>query len=289
MQPVAVVTGASAGIGRHTAHAFAAAGWAVVLAARDPAALAEAAAGCPGPALAVPTDTSDPAAVEALAAAAVAHFGRLDAWVNNAAVAAFGSVADTPTADVRRILEVNVLGYLHGVRAALPRLRRAGGGTIVNVASAVGVLGHPAATGYAMSKFAIRGLSRSLRQELLLAGDRRIRVCVVLPSSIDTPLYRNAATYGGARAHPIPPVYRPQRVARRIVALTRRPRRQTYVGAAGRIAALGYRMLPGVADRLYVAMVRRWQFGPEPAPPTTGNLYAPRHAERLPAGARPRP
>ncbi|GGK23956.1 hypothetical protein GCM10010124_15600 [Pilimelia terevasa] len=283
---VAVVTGGSSGVGRATAVAFARRGWAVVLAGRDGAALAEVAARCGPHTLAVPTDVTDAAAVVELAERAAGRFGRLDLWVNNAAVATFGSVEATPVADVRRVVEVNVLGYLHGVRAALPWLRAAGGGTVVNIASAVGVLGHPSAAGYAMSRFAVRGLSASVRQELLLAGERRIRVCTVLPSSIDTPLYGWAGNYSGRTVAALPPVYPPARVALRVLRLADRPRRTVYVGAAGHLAALANRCAPAVVDRLYVAWTRRRQLTPPAAPPTAGNLYAPRHR---PPGAAPAP
>ncbi|GGJ87249.1 hypothetical protein GCM10010123_16050 [Pilimelia anulata] len=274
---VVVVTGGSSGIGRATARAFVRRGWAVVVAGRDPAALDRVRDECG--AYGVPTDVSDPDAAVALAAAAVDRYGRLDAWVNAAAVAAFGSVEATPPADARRVVEVNALGYLYGVRAALPHLRRAGGGTIVNVASAVGVLGHPGAAGYAMSRFAVRGLSASLRQELLLARERRIAVCTVLPASVDTPLYRAAANHSGRVVRALPPVYRPGRVAAAIVGLPDRPRRTTYVGAAGRAAGLAYRLAPALVDRVYVAHARRNQFLPEPAAATSGNLYEPLHPD----------
>src|SRR5690349_9529059 len=139
---VVVVTGASGGIGAATALALAEKGAAVVLAARRAGALRAVADRCVaagkaagGRALAVPTDVTDPAAVTALAHAATGEFGRLDAWVNNAGVGLYARLADVPLDELRRVVDVNLLGYLYGVRAALPELRAAGGGVIVNVAS----------------------------------------------------------------------------------------------------------------------------------------------------------
>ncbi|MFJ3202854.1 SDR family NAD(P)-dependent oxidoreductase [Streptomyces sp. NPDC086989] len=135
---VVVVTGASSGVGRVTAVECARRGAHVVLAARSGVQLAEVARECRargGEALAVPTDVSDERAVEALARAAVRRFGRIDVWVNAAGVGILGRFDQVPLGQLRRVIDVNVLGAVLGARAAVPVMRRQGGGTLIDVAS----------------------------------------------------------------------------------------------------------------------------------------------------------
>jgi NAD(P)-dependent dehydrogenase (short-subunit alcohol dehydrogenase family) len=130
----------------------------VVLAARRADALAEVAKECEaagGEALAVPTDVADADAVQALARRAVERFGRIDAWVNAAAVTAFAPFLEIPLEDFRRILDVDVMGYVHGARAALPYLRDQGRGVLINVSSIVAVVPQPYTYAYSMAKAAV--------------------------------------------------------------------------------------------------------------------------------------
>jgi NAD(P)-dependent dehydrogenase (short-subunit alcohol dehydrogenase family) len=266
---VVVLTGASSGIGAATAEALAARGAAVVLAARRVGALHRVAGRCGGRTLVVPTDVSDPGAVEALARAAETRFGRIDAWINNASVGVYAPLADAPVDDVRRAIEVNLLGYLYGVQAALPRLR-ADGGVIVNVASVLAATTVPWMGAYNMSKHAVRALSDTLRQELT---DGSVSVCTVLPASIDTPFYRHAANRTGRAVQPIPPVYPAGVVARTIVSVLRRPRREAYAGRLGHVLAVQQRLLPGATEWVMARYARRVALGSAPAPPTDGNLF----------------
>ena len=278
-ESVIVITGASGGIGAATAEAVAETGARVVLAARRTAALDEVAARCVargGAALPVPTDVTDPAAVEALADAATERFGHIDAWVNNAAVALYARLAEAPLNEVRRVVDVNVFGYLHGVRTALPRLRASGGGVIVNIASVLSDLTAPYMGAYIFSKHAVRALSSIARQELT---DERVSVCTVLPASIDTPLYRHAANHLGRAARPVPPVYMPDHVAAVVVRLLRRPRREAYAGRLGRLAVWPRRLVPGLTERFGAAAGRAVMLDDDPVPPTAGNLFAPDPAE----------
>jgi NAD(P)-dependent dehydrogenase (short-subunit alcohol dehydrogenase family) len=204
-----VVTGASSGIGRATAHAFAREGARLALAARREAALVDTAAECmlmgAKAAIAVPTDVSDAQAVEKLAERAVAAFGVLDVWVNNAGVMVLAPVEDGPLEAFRRVMDVNFYGYLHGARAALRRFREQQHGVLINNASILGTIGWPYAGAYVASKFAIRGLSECLRQEVRDAPG--IQVCTMLPAAIDTPIFRRCANYTPWPAKAVPPVY----------------------------------------------------------------------------------
>ncbi len=278
---IVVVTGASSGIGRATALAFATRGSAVVLAARRQPALNEVARECEsagGQALAVPTDVSDFKAVDELARRAVQRFGRIDVWVNDAAVTLFAPFLEAPLEDIRRVLEVNVIGYVHGAKAALPYMKEQGAGVLVNVSSVVGVVPQPYTHAYSMSKAAVKVLSESLRQELMLEGSRsrKIKVASVLPPTIDTPFFNHTANYTGREVKAMPPVYTPERVARTIVNLVRVPRREVVVGPMGRNLVLQAKLAPGLAGRAMAVQVDKAHLSrTKPAPASEGNLYVP--------------
>ena len=183
----------------------------------------------------LPTDVTDPAAVERLAESAVAVFGRLDAWVNNATAGAVGLFEEIPLAQLRRVIEVNLLGVAYGMRAALPHLRASGGGVLVNNASALAAIAMPYQSVYNAAKQGVRGLADTVRQELRVTGERRIAICTVLPAGTAAPVRRYAA---GRRIAPPPPVQPPEVAAHTIVRLLTRPRREAYAGGAGRTAAV---------------------------------------------------
>ena len=170
---VVVITGASRGISRATARLFAERGASVVLAARSEGALLEAAAECEAMsarALVVPTDVADWEAVEGLARRSVERFGRIDVWVNNAVLAAVGRLEDVPPVANRRVVEANLLGYMHRARAALRRFWEQDSGVLINMSSGFGLVGAPYADAYTATKFAQRGLAQALRGELRGSG-----------------------------------------------------------------------------------------------------------------------
>lgn len=247
---VAVVAGASTGIGRATALAFAARGARVVCAARGEAALdslVQQIADSGGRAAAVPTDVTDPAAVRSLAGAAEERFGRIDTWVNAAAVAVYGRVEDITDEEFDRVMRVNFLGQVHGVHAALPALRRAGGGGIIGIASMEGVRALPLHAPYAASKWALRGFYDCLRMELAQEG-APVAVTTILPASIDTPFFEHSRSKLGAMPAPPPPVYAPEIVAETVVYAAEHPRREIPVGGSAVGLYLAQRLSPALAD-----------------------------------------
>jgi short-subunit dehydrogenase len=275
---VVVITGASSGIGRATALRFAAKGARLVLAARGAESLEEVARECKkrgARAIAVPTDMTNVAKVEELAARAVKEFGRLDVWVNNAAVGAFGLLTEIPPKDFQRVLDVNISGYVNGARAALPRLHAQGSGTLINVASIVSEIPLPYSAAYSISKAAVRALSVSLRSELAREGVDGVHVCTLLPATIDTPFYQNAANYTGRRPMAMPPVYTPERVATAMVRLVDHPRRETVAGGlAGRLLVLQHKVTPGAVEAATARQVDTRQLSRrQSAPLTSGNLH----------------
>jgi short-subunit dehydrogenase len=273
---VVVITGGSSGIGRAAALEFASKGSTVVVAARSEKQLREVAAQCDrlgGRGLAVPVDVKDEGLVRELARKVMETFGRIDVWVNNAAVTLFGRIEETPYEACRQVMETNFFGYLHGVRAAIPIFREQGRGVLINVSSMVGKVGQPYTGMYVASKFAINGLSESLRMELMDAPD--IHVCTVLAGSIDTPLFQHGANYTGRAAKPMEPVYSAGKAADTIVRLAKHPRREVYVGSAAAMLHLARTVAPPLAEKTVARQVTADHFQDRPAPITSGNLDKP--------------
>lgn len=278
-----VVTGASSGIGRACAREFAQLGANVVLAARDERALQDAAGECEaagGAALTVVTDVSDEDAVQKLAERAIDRFGRIDVWVNNAAVIAFGPFEDTPPRAFRRVLETNLFGQIHGSRAAIHHFRERDSGVLINVASLWGQVTSPWVTPYVTSKFAVRAFTACLRQGVHdLEGHRDIHICTVMPESIGTPIFHHAGNYTGREVRPVPPVVAPERAARVIVRLAQRPRREVVVGWGAHVLSLVHKVVP---RRAFVALAPHvfelTALGRSGVAPTPGNLFEPMSA-----------
>lgn len=272
---VVVITGASSGIGRATALAFARQGAALVLAARRQAALHAVAEDCVeagGRALVAPADVTDQQAMNRLAERACTVFGRIDVWINNAGVMALGRFEDIPEEVFERVVRTNFLGTVHGCRAVLPHFLDRGEGVVINNASMVATVGQRYATAYVASKFAVRGFSESLRQELV--EEPGIHVCTVMPAAVDTPLWQHAANYTGRAVKPMEPVHPPEEVAAAILALARAPQRELFVGTEGRIAALANAVVPALAERSMAHGIDRNMFANRPARVTSGGVLS---------------
>ncbi|PSB17388.1 short-chain dehydrogenase [filamentous cyanobacterium CCP2] len=275
---VIVITGASSGIGKATALAFAQQGATLLLAARQADRLQELASECRilgGQAIAVPTEVTDEAAMNDLAKRAIDDFGRLDVWMNNAAVSLFARFEEAPIEAFRRVLEVNIFGYVYGARAALPYFREQGSGILINMDSIVGAAPQPYTSAYVMSKYAIRGLSDCLRMELHLDQASDIYVCTVMPASIDTPFFQHAANYTGRQTKALDPVYPAEKVAEAVVNLVKKPQREVLVGEAGYLLALQETFTPELYERMMAQQVHQNHFQDKLAPDTAGNLFEP--------------
>lgn len=273
---VVVITGASSGIGRATATLLARDGARLVLAARRKEALEEVADECRAlgaEALVVPTDVRDEQAMEQLASAAVATFGGFDVWINNAGVVMYAPFEEAPSEAFRTLIDTNLMGHVYGSQVAVRHFRERERGVLIQVASALGLFAAPYLSAYVASKFAIVGLSSSLRQELRPLPN--VHVCTVLPAAIDTPIYQQAANYTGRAVKPMSPVVSVERVARAIARCITHPRRHVVVGFTGWLGTLGYRIAPGLVEYIVGLRASRDHFQPKPEQLNAGNVFEP--------------
>jgi NAD(P)-dependent dehydrogenase (short-subunit alcohol dehydrogenase family) len=276
---VVLVTGASSGIGRATALQLARPGARLVLASRSAQALGEVERDCAGQGasvLVLPTDVSDPAAVEALFAAAVDRFGRVDAVVHSAAVVAYGRLQDVPDEVYDHALEVNLLGTVRVCRTALRLFGDQSGGRLVVVGSLLGKIATPYMSSYVAGKWGVHGLVRTLRIEARRTPG--IHVSLVSPGSVDTPVYAQAGSFTGRVGRPPPPVDPPDKVARAVVRAIERPRRETSVGLANGLTVFGFRFLPGLFDLLVTTLMEWGGQSFTRVDPNAGNVLEPHPA-----------
>ena len=271
---VVVVTGASSGIGRATAVLLTSQGAQVVLAARSETALLEAQRECrQGLTLVVPTDVSQPAQVDHLFAEAMKRYGRVDAVVHGAAVLAYGRFEDVPAEVFEASIRVTLLGTANVARAALRQFARQRRGSLVVVGSLLGKIATPYMSSYVTAKWAVHGLVRCLQIEARQSPD--VWVSLVSPGGVDTPVYTQAGTYAGRHGRPPPPVDAPEKVAKAIVQRIESPARETSVGLANGLTVLGFRLLPGVFDRIVTPLMRVGGLTRGQVDPTPGNVFEP--------------
>lgn len=276
-EQVVVVVGASSGIGLVTATRAAAQGARVVLAARNGHDLERAVEGIRrrgGRAVFVVADVADPDQVDAIANAAVADFGRIDTWVNNAAVSMYGRVMEITLADLRRQLDVNFWGVVHGCRTAVPHLARRGG-ALINVASVLADRAIPLQGMYCAAKHAMKAFTDTLRMELEADG-APISVTLVKPGSTDTPFFQKARTYLNREPRPVPPAHTPDVVAHAILACATQPERDIIVGGPGKLTSVLATVAPRLTDYYMERTLFENQQSDRPlAPGRRDNLYEP--------------
>jgi NAD(P)-dependent dehydrogenase (short-subunit alcohol dehydrogenase family) len=278
MPKVVVITGASAGVGRATAHAYAARGDSVALLARSEESLAAAAREVRergGRPLEIPCDVSDAAAVEGAAARAEAELGPIDVWVNNAMVTSLSRFEDMDPEEFRRVTDVTYHGVVHGTLTALRRMRPRDRGVVVQIGSSLAYRGIPLQSAYCGAKHAIQGFTESVRCELLHDGSKIHLTMVQLPA-LNTPQFTMARNRLPRHPMPVPPIYQPEVAADAIVWASEHRRREVWVGASTPPVIIGNALVPTAADHF----LARTGFDSQQSemPPAEGPdyLFAPR-------------
>ncbi|PWC54310.1 SDR family oxidoreductase [Azospirillum sp. TSO22-1] len=286
--PVVVITGASAGVGRATAHAFARRGARIGLLARDGEALhatEREVERLGGEAVALPADVSDFEAVDVAAEAVEETLGPIDVWVNNAMTTVFSPVRALEPHELHRVTQVCYFGCVHGTMAALRRMLPRDRGTIVQVGSALAFRGIPLQAAYCGAKHAIVGFTDSLRAELIHDGSN-VRLTAVHLPAMNTPQFDWARVRFARRPQPVGAIMQPERAAVAILHAAVHAPRDLWVGGSTVQTILGQMVAPGLMDRAAARMAYEQQFRPEPLPAGyRDNLYEPVHAPHATHGA----
>jgi NAD(P)-dependent dehydrogenase (short-subunit alcohol dehydrogenase family) len=233
----------------------------------------------------VRTDVTVDADLEHLRDQALARWGRIDVWVNNAGTTFFARLDEGDLAAHRRVIDTNLIAPIIATRLVLPVFRRQGVGTFINIGSVLSQVGQTFVPAYVISKFGLRGLSEAVRADV--ADTPGIQVATVLPYAVDTPHFQDAANATGKQARAMQPVQEPERVARAIVDVARRPRRERFVPRYV-VAGLALHWLwPDATERLLRRALSAFHLvGRQPV--TEGNLFSPAgtagsiHGERRP-------
>jgi short-subunit dehydrogenase len=247
----AVVTGASSGVGRAIARAFAEQGAKVALVARNVDGLEAAAREvreCGTEALVLALDVADADAVNQAADRVVSEWGNIDVWVNDAMVSVFSPAVEMTAQEFRRVTEVNYLGYVHGTLAALRYMRARNQGVIIQIGSALAYRSIPLQSAYCASKAAIRGFTDSLRSELIHEKSRVALTMLQLPA-VNTPQFEVVRSRLPLHPQPVPPIYQPELIGAAAVRAVLHPKREMWLGWSATKAIIGQRLIPGFLDR----------------------------------------
>ena len=276
---VVAITGASAGLGRAIAHAYAKRGATLGLMARNPEALAAARQECEnlgGQAIFIPTDVSDADAVERAASQIEQELGPIDIWVNDAMVSVFSPVKEMEASDYKRVTDVLYLGFVHGTLSALRRMLPRDRGTIIQIGSALAYRSIPLQSAYCACKHAINGFTDSLRCELIHDGSN-VKITAVHMPAMNTTQFDWVKNRMPDNTQPVPPIFEPEITAEVVVAagLAKRPRREYWVGSPTVAAIIGQKFIPGLLD-IYLGKTgyKSQQIQNEPRDPNApNNLY----------------
>lgn len=281
-EQVVVITGASSGIGLCTALSAAERGAKLVLVARSEEVLGDVARTIDeqgGEAVAVAADVADRAQLQNAADTAIARFGRIDTWINDAGISIYGLLQDVSEEDSRRLFDVNYWGVVHGSLIALPHLV-ASGGTLINVGSEASDVVIPYQGMYAASKHAVKGFTDALRIEVEQMLKLPVSVVLIQPTAVNTPYPEHARNYMGEAAKLPPPLIDPSRVAQAMLEAAESGGRDVRVGAMASANIATGRLLPRLFDRL-AAMRAKTQQADAPAHERSDALYRPSESGRI--------
>jgi short-subunit dehydrogenase len=278
VEGIALVTGASAGVGRATARRLAADGYDVALVARGHDGLDAARAEIEKlgrRAIVIPADVADSDQVEEAAERTESELGAIDLWVNNAMTTVFAPFMEIEPEEFKRVTEVTYLGVVWGTRAALRRMTARDRGSIVIVGSALAYRGIPLQSAYCGSKHAIKGFFESVRSELMHDGSS-VRISMVDLPGLNTPQFDHCRTRLPKQPQPVPPIYQPEVAADAVAYAARSGDREVYVGAPTWKTIMGERIAPALVDRYVSKQAWDGQLADQPVNgDRADNLFAP--------------
>lgn len=270
-----VITGASSGIGRAVAEAFAHEGCNLVLAARGEEGLEETVNLCRDlgvAAIAVPTDVSKDEEVKNLAEKALQYNGRIDIWVNNAGVMASGKFEDIPMETQEQVIKTNLFGYMHGAYEALKTFRKQKEGILINNVSIGGFMPAPYSAAYSASKFGIRGLMETLAGEI--SDEPNVFICNLYPQLQKSTGNLHSAKYSGLKLAISPTASDPRDTATKFVAVAKNPKLHTFPDATSYLLTKTYEFFPKtVINTASAGMRQLMRFAK--APVQEGNILEP--------------
>ncbi|PSL36370.1 short-subunit dehydrogenase [Planomicrobium soli] len=269
-----VVTGASSGFGKGIVKQLSAEGANVVLAARRTGLIEELAKECGPNALPVTTDISKEEDMKRLYETAVSRFGKIDVWINNAALGIIGSFTKVPIEDLVRLVEINILGTMYGSHYALKHFKEQEQGTLINMSSFVSKVPLPYGAIYTGTKAAITSLSAGLYQEMKLEGRDDIHVCSVHPWVTDTPWTVHTGNYSGHDLR-FGPVDDPETVIAAVIGLIDKPQESIDIGFKVKGTLASYKLVPGLVGKLNGASLMAMLMSAPEADATSGSLHTP--------------